>query len=137
MTTTDPETSTATACDIDVDAIRLSGLLIRSVEGQHRVAIQALVEERTILALPQVRTAIVAERRGRKACNWEGLTGMLYTLPLDRPQRIFLGLLLSMVGIGSTPLSAVADLDHERLRIFTQAILRLAGSDSIAIGTRL
>ncbi|MFJ4623054.1 hypothetical protein [Streptomyces sp. NPDC088812] len=136
MTTTHPEAA-ATSSD-DQDLVELAAGLVRSSKRpRHRVAAQALADEGTILALPQVRAALVIDRRGRPVAHWEGLMGKLYTLPLDSQQRAFLGLVLSMVSIGSTPLAAAADLDEARLRILTQAILRLAGDDSIAIGTRL
>ncbi|MFG2948172.1 hypothetical protein [Streptomyces adustus] len=132
MTTAEPEIGAA------ADLETLGKQLVRAAKGsRYRAAAQALASERTVLAVPQVRRALVVERDWRPTCEWEGLMGKLYTLPLDEAQRRFLGLVLSMVGIGHVSLSAVADLDEERVRIITQAILTAAGSDSIAIGTRL
>ncbi|MER7402299.1 hypothetical protein ABT373_07305 [Streptomyces sp. NPDC000070] len=42
-----------------------------------------------------------------------------------------------MVGIGITTLASVEDLDDRRLPIILRAILRLAGHETIAVGTRL
>lgn len=136
MTTTDLEASAVAEDDCKLTA--LGAALIRNANRpKERIAAQAMAEERTILTLPQLQAALVVRDGGRVTCRWEGLTGKLYTLPLDPQQRAFLGLVLSLLGIGSTTLSAVSDLDPERLRVVTQAILRLAGDDSIAIGTRL
>ncbi|MGQ4402540.1 hypothetical protein ACN6K4_003322 [Streptomyces hayashii] len=136
MTTSDLETPAMAEAEYKIAA--LGAAVVRNAKRpKERIAAQALAEERTILAMPQVQAALVVRDGGRVTCRWEGLTGKLYTLPLDSQQRAFLGLVLSLLGIGSTTLSAVSDLDPERLRVMTQAILRLAGDDSIAIGTRL
>jgi hypothetical protein len=42
-----------------------------------------------------------------------------------------------MVGIGLTTVASVQDLDERRLPIILRAILRLAGNDTIAVGTRM
>ncbi|MFD5251474.1 hypothetical protein ACFWM5_01350 [Streptomyces bobili] len=102
-----------------------------------RAVAQALAEERTILAVHRVESALLVERGHGTVLHWEGLRGKLYTLPLDPEQRAFLGLILSMVGMGQVAITAVTDLNTERLRIIVQALLRLAGDDSIAIATRI
>ncbi|MFJ8803025.1 hypothetical protein [Streptomyces sp. NPDC102487] len=68
--------------------------------------------------------------------GWEGLMGRVYTLGLNREERVFLGLTLSMLGIGNTPLSAVCDLGERRLAIILRAITRLARNDTLAMGRR-
>ena len=122
----------------EVDVPRLGQLLVESAkDDRDRAAAQALAEEEELLTHPGVRAALVERVDGRMTCRWEGLSGRLYTLGLDDEQRAFLGLVLSMVGIGSHTISAVPDLDDRRLAIILRAILRLAGSDRIAVGTRL
>jgi hypothetical protein len=48
-----------------------------------------------------------------------------------------LRVLESMVGVGLTTIAAVQDLDERRLPIILRAFLRLAGNDTIAVGTRM
>lgn len=134
MTTPTVQTTTPD----DAPAKRLGARLVRAATSDRdRIAAQALAEERTVLAVHQVESALLVMQNGRNVLRWEGLMGKLYTLPLDPEQRCFLGLVLSMVGIGSVTIAAVAELDPERLRVIIQAMLRLAGDDSIAIGTRI
>ena len=127
--------TTTPADEVDVPA--LGELLVKSARpGRDRTAAQALAEEQTLLAHQGVRRALVVKEDGRMTARWEGLMGRLYTLSLDEPQRAFLGLVLSMVGIGATPLTAVEVLDERRLMIMQRALCRLAGNDRIAVGTR-
>ncbi|MBO4258250.1 hypothetical protein [Streptomyces griseorubiginosus] len=115
----------------------LGELLVQSAKlGRDRTAAQALAEEETLLAHQGVRLALVVKEDGRMTARWEGLMGRLYTLNLDEVQRAFLGLVLSMVGIGHIPLTAVESLDERRLLIMQRALCRLAGNDRIARGTR-
>jgi len=133
MTTTTPEPQVDEA-----DQPTLGELLVRNArEGRDRVAAQALAEEESLLAHAGVRAALVVKQDGRMTAVWERLMGRLYTLGLDEPQRAFLGLVLSMTGIGSIPLTAVESLDERRLLVMQRALVRLAGNDRIAIGTRL
>ncbi|KAB1986424.1 hypothetical protein [Streptomyces triticiradicis] len=69
--------------------------------------------------------------------QWEGLTGRVCCLGLDEEQQAFLGLVLSMVGIGHVPLAAVSDLGGRRLAVMLRAVARLAGNDTPVVGTRL
>ncbi|MET7731221.1 hypothetical protein ABZT02_07615 [Streptomyces sp. NPDC005402] len=131
-------TTTTRAPDADEDTPQLGELLVQSASNSRdRAAVQALAEEETLLAHPTVRAALVVKQDGRMTAVWDRLMGRVYTLGLDDEQRVFLGLVLSMVGIGSVPLSAVERLDERRLLIMQRAILRLAGNDRIAIGTRI
>jgi hypothetical protein len=102
-----------------------------------RAAGQALVEERTILEATAVRYALIVDTDHGPTAHFEGLSGRQYTLGLDEGQRSFLGLVLSMVGIGHTTVASVQDLDERRLPVILRAILRLAGNDTIAVGTRM
>jgi hypothetical protein len=129
--------TTSTAAD-EVDVPELGALLAASAKNNRdRIAAQALDEEATILARDNVRTALVEKQDGHMVARWEGLSGRLYTLGLDDAERAFLGLILSIVSIGSVTLAAVEELDERRLLIIQRAILRLAGNDRIAIGTRM
>ncbi|MCI3271379.1 hypothetical protein [Streptomyces cylindrosporus] len=122
----------------EVDLPQLGELLVASAKNDRdRAAAQALAEEETLLAHDGVRRALVVKEGGRMTAVWERLMGRLYTLGLDDQQRAFLGLVLSMVGIGQVSLTAVESLDERRLIIMQRAILRLAGNDRIAVGTRL
>ncbi|MEU9631629.1 hypothetical protein AB0D89_33245 [Streptomyces luteogriseus] len=137
MTTTQAETTVPETVDPEAEYQQLSTELLRNTKiRRHRAAVQALVEERTILSLPAVqRVLIVGSRKGRAAQLTE-LSGRQYALGLDEGQRKFLGLVLSMVGIGITTLASMEDLDDRRLPIILRAVLRLAGNDTIAVGTR-
>jgi hypothetical protein len=120
------------------DAPPLGELLVRSAVGlRERVAVQALVEEEELLALDNVRAALVTKRDGVMTCRWEGMASRLHTLGLEEGDRVFLGLVLSIVGARQSYLAAFENLDERRLKIVLQAILRLSSSDRIAIGTRL
>ena len=69
-----------------------------------RAAAQALVEEETILARENVQRALgLLDVPSWSEVRWEGLMGRVYGLGLDEEQRAFLGLVLSMVGIGYVP----------------------------------
>jgi len=121
-----------------VDTEQLGQLLVESsTRPRDRIAAQALAEEQTLLALPHLRRLLVVKDGGSVTARWENLMGRQYTLGLDEQQRAFLGLVLSMLAIGHTPLAAVEDLDERHLMIIQRAILKLAGNDRIAIGTRI
>ncbi|AXE85575.1 hypothetical protein [Streptomyces sp. Go-475] len=134
MTTIEPE-----APDTDTDEFeRLGEQLVRTAKSSRvRAAVQALVEERTILEGRAVRHALIIDTDVGEVAHFEGLSGLQYGLGLDEGQRSFLHLVLSMVGIGITTLASVQDLDDRRLQIMLRAILRLAGNDDIAVGRRL
>ncbi|MHC3471212.1 hypothetical protein ACYF6T_21295 [Streptomyces sp. 7R007] len=128
MTTTPPR------APADVDEPDLGELLVQSATSNRgRAAAQALADEGTLLTHPGIRAALVTKRDGRMVARFEGLMGRQYTLALDDQQRAFLGLVLSMVGIGHTPLTAVEDLDERHLLILQRAIVSLAGNDRIAL----
>ncbi|MGW0860974.1 hypothetical protein [Streptomyces sp. NPDC002611] len=112
--------------------------LARAAESPSaRTVVQALAEERTILDIAAARYALTVDVSGGAMACFEGLAGRQYTLGLDERQRAFLGLVLSMVGIGLTTVASVQDLDERRLPIILRAIVRLAGNDTIAVGTRM
>lgn len=109
------------------DVALFGELLIRSAVGLRELtAVQALVEEKNLLALDNVRAALVTKEDGVMTCRWEGMGGRLYTLGLDDGERAFFGLVLSIVGVRPSYLNSVACLDEHRLRIVLQAMVRLA-----------
>ncbi|CAM5741185.1 hypothetical protein STAFG_2921 [Streptomyces afghaniensis 772] len=135
MTVTEAETETPEVTD---EVPRLCKQLLRTADSSRaRASVQALAEERTILEMPAVRRALVVDTSCGARADFEGLSGLQYGLGLDEQQRVFLDLVLSMMGIGITTLASVEDLDERRLPIILRAILRLAGNDTIAVGTRL
>ncbi|MFD5479003.1 hypothetical protein [Streptomyces hawaiiensis] len=138
MSGTEAETVMPEAPDPEEEFQRLCKQLLRTAKSHRdKAAVQALVEERTILEIPAVRRALIIDTwRGSKVCL-EALLGRQYGLGLDEQQLSFLGLVLSMFGIGITTLAAVQDLDDRRLPIILRAILRLSGNETIAVGTRL
>ncbi|MFI0139636.1 hypothetical protein [Streptomyces luteogriseus] len=138
MTSTETETTVPETADPEAEYEQLSAELLRNTRiRRHRAAVQALVEERTILSLPAVQRALIVDSRKGRAAQLTELSGRQYALGLDEGQRKFLGLVLSMVGIGITTLASVEDLDDRRLPIILRAILRLAGNEDIAVGRRL
>ncbi|MFD6172915.1 hypothetical protein [Streptomyces coeruleorubidus] len=138
ITETETETMTTAADFADAEFQDLCEQLVRTATSPlDRAAVQALVEERTILEVTAVRYALIVDTDHGPTARFEALSGCQYTLGLDEGQRSFLGLVLSMVGIGLTTIAAVQDLDERRLPIILRAFLRLAGNDTIAVGTRM
>lgn len=134
--TTETEPLTATFGEVDLP--KLGQQIIRTATpGGDRAAARALVKEKTILERWNVRAALIVDSRKGATCRWENLSGRQYSLGLDAGQRQFLGLVLSMVGIGHITIAAVQDLDERRLGIVLRAVLELAGNDTLAVGTRM
>ncbi|MGQ4345749.1 hypothetical protein [Streptomyces sp. SAS_275] len=133
MTTTSTETTEAALLEL-----RGARLIESATTDRELAAAQALVDEETILAHRSVLGALgLLDLPEVATVGWEGLMGRVYTLGLDAEERAFLGLVLSMVGIGNTPLSTVSDLGERRLSIILRAIARLAGNDTFAVGRRI
>ncbi|MET9815344.1 hypothetical protein [Streptomyces sp. NPDC006355] len=135
MTTPETEPSTPDAED---EFQRLSKQLLRTAKSAAaRAAVQALLEERTVLKMPAVRQALILHTDDGEMAHFEGLAGHQYSLGLDKEQRCFLELVLSMLGFGVVTLAAAQNLDDQRLAITLRAILRLAGNEDLAVGRRL
>jgi hypothetical protein len=134
-------TQTAPETDTPRPEPTLGEQLLHSAKGLSRgqqAATQALVEDGALLEHePLMRVLVVDGPDGRPTCEWERLTGKLYTLGLGPEDRLFLGMLLSLVPIGMNTLSGVEHLTERRLVILLRAIVCLAGSDRVAIGTGL
>ncbi|MFH9584041.1 hypothetical protein ACH4MW_12105 [Streptomyces luteogriseus] len=138
MTGIQAETAMPAAPDPEEEFRRLCKQLLRTARSSRdKAAVQALIEERTILKLPAVRRGLIVDTSRGAKVGFEGLSGRQYGLGPDEQQLSFLGLVLSMFGIGITTLAAVRDLDDRCLPIILRAILRLAGNETIAVGTRL
>ncbi|MFD4875786.1 hypothetical protein ACFWOB_20835 [Streptomyces sp. NPDC058420] len=90
-----------------------------------------------LLARDHVRKALVTRQDGVMTCRWEGMSGRLHALELDEGERAFLGRVLSIVGVQQAFLAAMEYLDERRLKILLRAMIRLAGNDQIAVGTRM
>ncbi|MFE4697154.1 hypothetical protein ACFRIC_08690 [Streptomyces sp. NPDC056738] len=117
---------------------RRQRLIESATSDRERAAAQALIEEETILARENVLRALgLLDVPSEAHVRWEGLMGRVYGLGLDEEQRAFLGLVLSMVGIGHVTLAAVSDLGERRLAVMLRAVARLAGNDTLAVGTRI
>lgn len=99
-------------------------------------AVQALVDEERILARDDFRRALVVDTGGVLGCDWEGLSGRRYVLPLDTGERAFVDLVLSLAGPCQVNLArTLMELDDRRIAILLRAMALRAGSDRIAIGT--
>ncbi|GGX33697.1 hypothetical protein GCM10010383_75020 [Streptomyces lomondensis] len=90
--------------DTEDEFQRLGEHLLRTAKSSHaRAAIQALIEEQTILSVPAVRHTLISDTDDGEMAHFEGLAGHQYSLGLDKGQRYFLELVLSMVGSGWSP----------------------------------
>ncbi|MER5494846.1 hypothetical protein [Streptomyces sp. NPDC002490] len=109
-----------------------------AVTVRDRAVVTALVEEGVLLGRADVRRALVVEDGADgPRCDWEGLARQLYALELSSSERVFLALLLSMVGVHQTSLSRVHELDEDRLMVVLRALIQLSGNSRIAVGTRV
>ncbi|WP_406365327.1 hypothetical protein [Streptomyces sp. NBC_00645] len=118
--------------------LRAQRLIDAATSDRELAAAQALVEEETIISCQRVQHALgLRDTLSGANVRWEGLAGQVYSLGLDDEQRTFLGLTLSMMGIGSVGLAAVANLDERRLAVMLRAIARLAGNHTLAVGRRV
>ncbi|MGW7498570.1 hypothetical protein ACWGKA_30370 [Streptomyces luteogriseus] len=133
---TGPEEETAAADEVEFQ--RLGEQLLRTTKNpRDRAAVRALVEERSILSVPALRHALIIHTDDGEMAHFQGLAGHQYGLGLDKGQQYFLDLVLSMTGIGITPLAGIQGMDDRRLPILLRALLRLAGNNTIAVGVRL
>ncbi|MEU0106560.1 hypothetical protein ABZ322_21005 [Streptomyces sp. NPDC006129] len=135
MTATEPEAGAPT----EEDELQALGeqLLRTAKSSRDRLAVHALVEEQSILEVPAVRRALIIQTDDGEMAHFEGLRSLQFGLGLDKSQQAFLGLVLSMVSIGLTTLPAVQALDERQLQVLLRALLRLAGNETIAVGTRI
>ncbi|MCX4919009.1 hypothetical protein [Streptomyces sp. NBC_00687] len=109
--------------------LRGARLIESATTDRELAAAQTLVDEETILSHRSVHGALgLLDLPSEATVRREGLMGRVYALGLDYEERVFLGLTLSMVGIGNTPLSAASDLGERRMASILRAIARLAGN---------
>ncbi len=138
MTSSEPEATAAEPPDPEAEYEQLCRELLRNtLNRRHRAAVQALVEERTVLSQRTVQRVLLVDSRKGHYADFPALSGLLYGLGLDEGQRTFLALVMSMVGLGITTLASMEDLDDRRLPIMLRAILRMAGNEDLAVGRRL
>ncbi|MFF2845140.1 hypothetical protein ACFVT5_02245 [Streptomyces sp. NPDC058001] len=122
------------------DAPLLSDCLTEWASGRdpgERVAVAALIEEDELLARDCVRRLLVAEHDGAVSCDWLGFENRYTRAPGLTPEdKAFLALILAIRFPRAVPLWPVELLDDRRLAIVLRAIAALAGSDTVAVGTR-
>ncbi|MFD4830094.1 hypothetical protein ACFWPV_09605 [Streptomyces uncialis] len=103
-----------------------------------RVAVAALIEEDAILARDDVRALLVAETDSGTFCDWPRLESRYRSeLDLDNAEDAFLTLVIATGFPRAVPLWRLEELGDRRLAIILRALVRLAGSDAIAVGTRM
>ena len=113
-------------------------LLKATTTPREKAAVRALVEEGTVLARDNVRTALAAKTgHGTMGCSWERFGSRLYTLGLTDGERAFADLVLSIAGPHQTGMARVMELDERRLAIILRALVQLSGCDTIAVGQRV
>ncbi|WP_046507612.1 hypothetical protein [Streptomyces odonnellii] len=97
--------------------------------GPMETAIDALVEEATVLARRDVQAILVrTDSAGERFCDWVGMATRLYHVRMTAPERAFLTLVMSLA---SPPYEvhlgrALADLDEDRARVVFKAMRRAA-----------
>ncbi|MDH6630440.1 hypothetical protein M2271_008300 [Streptomyces sp. LBL] len=134
--TTETEPQPLTTYETDLH--ELGEQIVRASETVgERAAARALVDEGTIFARRNVRSALIADGPDGATARWEGLSRRKYTLGLNEKERLFLGLVLSLMGMGPITIAAVRGLDERRLCIIMRAILQLAENNTIAVGIRI
>ncbi|MFF2846871.1 hypothetical protein ACFVT5_11115 [Streptomyces sp. NPDC058001] len=118
----------------------LSDRLTAWVHGRpscERAAVAALIEEDELLARDCVHRLLVAEHDGAVSCDWPEFENRYTLAPgLTSADKAFLALILAIRFPRAVPLWPVELLDDRRLGIVLRAIVALAGSDTIAVGTR-
>jgi len=130
-------TLTTTAVE-DTDTPPFEELLLKAaVTPREQAAVRALVEEEQILARDNFRRAMTWQTDEGIEFSWQNLACNLYGLNLDESERAFIDLVLSIVWPHQTSLVRVMDLGERRLAIVLRAMIRLAGNDTLAVGTRL
>ncbi|MFJ6568065.1 hypothetical protein ACIQNU_11615 [Streptomyces sp. NPDC091292] len=112
---------------------------VRDQPPSERVAMAALIKEDTLLAREWVRRLLVAERDdGAVSCDWLAFEARYARAPgLTEADKAFLALIVAIRFPRTVPLCHVQLLDDRRLGIVLRAMAELAGSDTIAVGTRV
>ncbi|MEU0691577.1 hypothetical protein [Streptomyces uncialis] len=109
----------------------------RTRDAGHQAAVAALIEEDTLLAREDVRALLVGETEAGAFCDWPRFEERYRcALVLDDGEDAFLTLVIATAFPRLVALWRLEALGDRRLGIILRAITRLAGSDTIAVGTR-
>ncbi|MFF2845913.1 hypothetical protein ACFVT5_06245 [Streptomyces sp. NPDC058001] len=104
-----------------------------------QVAVAALIEEDELLAREWVRGLLVAEHDdGTVSCDWLAFEARYTRAPGRTPaDKAFLTLIVAVRFPRNVSLGNLERLDTRRLCIVLRALAKLAGSDTVAVGTRV
>ncbi|MFJ6566411.1 hypothetical protein ACIQNU_03265 [Streptomyces sp. NPDC091292] len=104
-----------------------------------RIAVAALIEEDELLARDSVRRLLVTEHDdGTVSCNWLAFEARYTRAPgLTPADKAFLALITAIRFPRNVSLGNLEPLDTRRLCIVLRGMAKLAGSDTVAIGTRV
>ncbi|MGA4842729.1 hypothetical protein [Streptomyces sp. G45] len=100
------------------------------------IAVTMLIEERELLARPDVRRALVVLDDEALYADWAHLTVRLGDLDLDESEYAFMEVVLAIALGRQVLLGCVLPLGERRLAIVLRALAAWAGADSVAVGTR-
>jgi hypothetical protein len=123
MNRTEAETPVPDEADPEAEYEQLSTELLSNTWslGQ-QVAVQALVEEQTILSLPAVQRRLIVDSRKGRYAYFRAVSGLIPQLGLDEEQCLFLYLVMMLAGLGVAHPADVALLDERRQQIITRAL---------------
>ncbi|MFF2845827.1 hypothetical protein ACFVT5_05800 [Streptomyces sp. NPDC058001] len=111
---------------------------VRDQPSCERAALAALVEEDELLAREWVRRLLVTEHDGAVSCDWLQFEARYARAPGLTPEdKAFLALIVAVRFPRTVKLWNLELLDDRRLCIALRAMARLAGSDTVAVGTRV
>ncbi|MFF2852435.1 hypothetical protein ACFVT5_39970 [Streptomyces sp. NPDC058001] len=134
-------TSTDTASPADAPPLLTDQLAewVRDQPPCERVAVAALIEEDELLAREWVRRLLVAEHDdGAVSCDWLAFEARYTRAPGLTPEdKAFLRLVVAVRFPRNISLWNLELLDERRLCIVLRAMAKLAGSDTVAVGTRV
>ncbi|MFJ6566206.1 hypothetical protein ACIQNU_02210 [Streptomyces sp. NPDC091292] len=124
------------------DAALLTDRLTAWVRGQppcERIAVAALIEEDELLADEWVRGLLVTEHDdGTVSCDWLRFEARYTHAPgLTPADEAFLGYIVAIRFPRKVTFCDTELLGDRRLAIVLRAMAKLAGSDRIAVGTRV
>ncbi|MFF2022454.1 hypothetical protein ACFVW2_11710 [Streptomyces sp. NPDC058171] len=109
----------------------------RSRDIGERAAVAALIEEGDVLAREDVRHLLIAETDRTASCDWPRFEAQYRTaLVLTTSERAFLDLVVAVGFPRLVPLWQVENLGDRRLAVVLRALAALAGSETVAVGTR-
>ena len=117
----------------------LEKLLKKLTQPRDKAGLRALLEEETVLALDNVRRNLIVTNDAGVPTGlaWDRLSKARFGLDLDEQQKIVLDVILSIASPHHVNLGWLMELDDRRLAILLRAMTEMAGSDVIAIATRI